>query len=194
MKITKLHLILITVVLLVTAFFANQFRKDTQKEKELKLVEMRRQAELRMQQDQNRQNQDGGKKRELAIKAVAVAGEYWMITKKEGRDYTEGQQTLRAAKEYLAQEDYENALALAKQSITEFKSASFENLEYVVIRGDSLWGIAKMSRHYGKGSEWVKIWRANEKKIPDFDLIYSGQVLVIPKHAIDRIDLAKAIN
>jgi nucleoid-associated protein YgaU len=51
-----------------------------------------------------------------------------------------------------------------------------------VRRGDSLWAIAKMPRHYGRGAFWTKIWRANEKKIPDFDIIYPRQVLLIPKN------------
>ena len=51
---------------------------------------------------------------------------------------------------------------------------------YTVKRGDCLWNIAKMSEHYGRGAMWVDIWRANEKKIPDFDVIYRGQKLVIP--------------
>lgn len=176
------------------AYFANQFRKDKTREKDLRLIEMRRQAELRMQEEKNRQQKGNETKEKLAIQAIAVAGEYWKIAKKEGKDIVQGQLTLRAAKEYLAQGDYENAFTLAKQSIKEFKSAPFLNLEYIVIRGDNLWNIAKMSKHYGRGSEWVKIWRANEKRIPDFDLIYSGQVLVIPRKTVDNVNLAKASN
>jgi nucleoid-associated protein YgaU len=52
---------------------------------------------------------------------------------------------------------------------------------YVVRRGDTLWSIAKKSQVYGRGAGWVKIWRANERKIPDFDRIYSGVTLTIPR-------------
>ncbi|MFH1282231.1 MAG: LysM peptidoglycan-binding domain-containing protein [bacterium] len=54
------------------------------------------------------------------------------------------------------------------------------NIVYVVQRGDNLWNISKMGEHYGLGSKWVGIWRTNEKEIPDFDLIYPGQEIIIP--------------
>jgi nucleoid-associated protein YgaU len=52
---------------------------------------------------------------------------------------------------------------------------------YVVRRGDNLWNISKRADVYGRGAGWVKIWRANEKKVVDFDRIVSGQELVIPR-------------
>jgi nucleoid-associated protein YgaU len=121
------------------------------------------------------------KKKKLAVEAVAVAGEYWIITKSKGRDYAAGQAILRRAKENLKQNNYDAAWELAHQSIKEFKKAPIKDVYYIVRRGDCLWNIAKMPRHYGRGSMWVKIWRANQKIIPDFDLIYSGQKLFIPK-------------
>ena len=52
---------------------------------------------------------------------------------------------------------------------------------YVVRRGDNLWNIAKRADVYGRGVKWVKIWRANEKRVPDFDVLVSGQKLTIPE-------------
>jgi len=49
---------------------------------------------------------------------------------------------------------------------------------YVVEKGDNLWNIAK--RVGGRGAGWVKIWRANEEKIKDFDRIYPNQEIIIP--------------
>jgi LysM repeat protein len=58
---------------------------------------------------------------------------------------------------------------------------------YVVVKGDNLWDIAK--RHLGGGSQWPRIWRYNNRRdvkkitgrgIPNPDLIYVGQVLLIP--------------
>jgi len=49
---------------------------------------------------------------------------------------------------------------------------------YTVHRGDSLWTIA--SRVYGDGTLWTKIAAANPQ-IANPDLIYSGQVLTLPK-------------
>lgn len=58
---------------------------------------------------------------------------------------------------------------------------------YVVVKGDNLWHIAK--RHLGGGSQWPRIWRYNNRHdvrkvtrhgIPNPDLIYIGQMLLIP--------------
>lgn len=49
---------------------------------------------------------------------------------------------------------------------------------YTVKHGDTLWSIAQ--HFYGSGSQWPKIYNANKNKIKNPNLIYAGQVLVIP--------------
>ncbi len=49
---------------------------------------------------------------------------------------------------------------------------------YTVVRGDCLWNIAK--KYYGNGAQYTKIYNANKSKISNPNLIYPGQVLVIP--------------
>lgn len=49
---------------------------------------------------------------------------------------------------------------------------------YTVKAGDTLWNIAK--RFYGNGSKYTAIYEANKDKIKTSNLIYVGQVLVIP--------------
>lgn len=49
---------------------------------------------------------------------------------------------------------------------------------YTVKLGDCLWGIAK--KVYGDGSLYTKIYEANKDKISNPNLIYVGQVLIIP--------------
>lgn len=50
---------------------------------------------------------------------------------------------------------------------------------YTVVKGDSLWKIAK--RFYGSGSKWRTIYNANRTIIgANANLIYPGQVFVIP--------------
>ena len=44
--------------------------------------------------------------------------------------------------------------------------------------GDSLSKIAK--REFGDANQWKEIFEANRDKISDPDLIYPGQVLIIP--------------
>ena len=51
---------------------------------------------------------------------------------------------------------------------------------YTVKKGDTLWKIAKMKEHFGKGHRWYDIWKANEGAVTDFDRIKAGQVLSIP--------------
>lgn len=49
---------------------------------------------------------------------------------------------------------------------------------YTVKKGDCLWNIAK--KFYGNGAQYTKIYNANKSKIKNPNLIYVGQVLVIP--------------
>lgn len=49
---------------------------------------------------------------------------------------------------------------------------------YTVKKGDCLWNIAKM--FYGNGASWGKIYDANTGQIANPNLIYPGQVFVIP--------------
>lgn len=49
---------------------------------------------------------------------------------------------------------------------------------YTVVKGDCLWNIAK--KYYGNGSKYKDIYNANKSKIKNPNLIYPGQVLVIP--------------
>jgi nucleoid-associated protein YgaU len=49
----------------------------------------------------------------------------------------------------------------------------------VVVRGDSLWNIARA--HYSNGFQHTLIYGANKDQIRDPDLIYPGQVFSLPK-------------
>lgn len=55
-----------------------------------------------------------------------------------------------------------------------------EEINYTVVRGDHLWGIAKKKDHYGNGFAWPKIYNANRDKIKNPDLIYPKQEFTIP--------------
>ena len=50
-----------------------------------------------------------------------------------------------------------------------------------ITRGDSLWQISR--RTYGKGNRYTVIYDANQDQIRDPDLIYPGQIFVLPKDA-----------
>ncbi len=50
-----------------------------------------------------------------------------------------------------------------------------------VWKGESLWKIASYPEIYGKGSEWPRIYRENQDKIKDPNLIYPNQQFSIPR-------------
>jgi hypothetical protein len=57
---------------------------------------------------------------------------------------------------------------------------------YVVQRGDHLWGIAGMSKIYDASKFWPLIYDANRGQINDPDLIFPNQNLTIPREMSDR--------
>jgi nucleoid-associated protein YgaU len=50
---------------------------------------------------------------------------------------------------------------------------------YTVKRGEWLWDIAR--KEYGTAIGWFRIYEANRAKIKNPDLIYPGQVFIIPE-------------
>jgi len=52
---------------------------------------------------------------------------------------------------------------------------------YTVVRSNSLWRIAARPDIYGDGTRWREIYNANRGQIRDPNLIFPGQVLVIPR-------------
>lgn len=50
---------------------------------------------------------------------------------------------------------------------------------YTVIKGDSLWAIAK--KQLGNGARYKEIYNLNKDKIKNPNLIYAGQVLTLPR-------------
>ncbi|MFN3966921.1 MAG: LysM peptidoglycan-binding domain-containing protein [Endomicrobiia bacterium] len=183
-SIKRIHLILFLIILGAIALFI-EYRRQPKQEKIKPEIEKTPESlpvkEIPIQKPEIYPEKKVEDFEKNARQTVAIAGEYWKIAKKEGRDLSKGQSTLRLAKVALNAGNYQEAIRLAKQSIEELKSAPKIGVNYKVVKGDCLWNIAKMKKHYGKGSMWVKIWRANEKIIPDFDLIYPGQILFIPK-------------
>ena len=49
---------------------------------------------------------------------------------------------------------------------------------HTVVRGDTLWGIAR--KYYGDGSKWKQIYEANSEEIEDPHWIYPGEEFLVP--------------
>lgn len=82
--------------------------------------------------------------------------------------------------------DFGNSLKLKSKNTTKKKETSVSSPQssnnakrtHTVKKGECLWGIAK--RYYGNGALYKKIYDANTNKIANPNLIYVGQVFVIP--------------
>lgn len=184
MKITRLHLLLLVIIVGLVGFYGIRHYQRIARIKEEQLRdELRRAEELRRLafQQQESERQQKLKEALLAKEAVAVAGEYYRIARQQGKDVTAGQMVLRQAKEFLNHEQYESSRKLAHQAIELFQQAPLLELKYRVKSGDSLWKISAMKRHYHYGCLWPIIWRANKSKIRNPRLIYPRQVFRIPK-------------
>jgi len=84
-----------------------------------------------------------------------------------------GQQgTLAEAGKAIGAAEGRKAYDLLTPLLTELQTA---NIQYQVVRGDSLWSIAGKQEVYDNSYQWPLIYKANRDQIKDADLIYPGQ-------------------
>ncbi|HAM39427.1 MAG TPA: hypothetical protein DCP53_08565 [Elusimicrobia bacterium] len=141
-----------------------------QEENEYELVEERFRKEQQLKNIES-----------TARQHIAITGEKIRIKKRDGYDVAPAQEVLRKAKDSFTASDYEIALVYSRESSVLIDSASkiaIPKRVHIVQSGDCLWYISK--KYFKRGSNWYDIWKANEEKIPDFDLIYRNQSIVIP--------------
>lgn len=55
-----------------------------------------------------------------------------------------------------------------------------KDIDYTVVKGDHLWGIAKKKEHYANPFAWPMIYQANRDQIKNPDLIFPKQMFKIP--------------
>ena len=72
--------------------------------------------------------------------------------------------------------DYSAIQSIVNQKLGVGSKPTKQTVYHVVVRGDTLWGIAK--RYYGNGNRYPEIAKANNIANPD--IIYVGQKLLIP--------------
>ena len=63
--------------------------------------------------------------------------------------------------------------------------------KYIVVKGDTLWGIAGMSVAYKDNFQWPLIFKANRDQIKDPDLIYPAQEFLL-RHDYSESEIDKA--
>jgi nucleoid-associated protein YgaU len=64
--------------------------------------------------------------------------------------------------------------------------------KYIVVKGDTLWGISSMSDIHNDPFQWPMIFKANRDQIQDPDLIYPKQEFGIRQDATqDEVDKAR---
>ena len=100
------------------------------------------------------------------------------------------QSTLSDANKAIHNAEGRKAYDLLTPLITELSTA---NVQYQVVRGDSLWSIAGKQEVYDNPYEWPLIYKANRDQIKDADLIYPGQDFSINRNPA-AADLEMAIN
>ncbi len=97
-------------------------------------------------------------------------------------------ETLREAEAAIARFEGERAYALLSGLLAELRASI---LNYTVEQGDSLWRISGKGEVYGNPFQWPLIYRNNQDKIQDADLIYPGQEFTIDKFPTqDAVDAA----
>jgi hypothetical protein len=112
----------------------------------------------------------------------AIEQEIDNLTQKD-RDTAAAYESLNEAWEALNSDRIVDAGSLAEKARTLAEHAPMKDEfkkepTYITRRGDNFWKIARQELDDAK--LWYLVWRYNEKKFPDFDLIYSGVELRIP--------------
>lgn len=110
----------------------------------------------------------------------------------------EDEKALRLAREaqLMAEESIEAYRDMQEQEQAETTMEEEEQMEpetrsYTVKRGDTLWGISGSSVGYNDPYQWPLIYRANQSKIKDADLIYPGQNFRIQANpSAEQVDMA----
>lgn len=102
---------------------------------------------------------------------------YYTLSLKEYREYKTKKVIIQKAKVQQTNQAAQQTKPVA-QPVPQRPVDPPKPRTHTVIRGDTLWGIAK--KYYGNGSQYPTIYNANKDKIKNPNLIYPNQVFVIP--------------
>ena len=142
-----------------------------------------------------------------AAAAIAAAESAYKVALSELYAWRDTKKLIKKAKKALKAGDDAKAIKLAnkaKKQAEDAVSQKYDELErlkdilgssdlpqdpkssageYQVMSGDNLWDISGKSQVYSNPYQWPLIYKANQDKIKDADLIYPGQNLVIDQDA-----------
>ncbi|MFW6173456.1 MAG: LysM peptidoglycan-binding domain-containing protein [Elusimicrobiota bacterium] len=125
--------------------------------------------------------------KEDAQAAIERAEKLINNAKSLGGNVREPEDLLSKAEDEFSNENYsmsisyaDSAAEKAQQIINSLKAEKYVVGTWEADR-DCLWNIAKKKKIYNDPWKWKRIYRANQEKIKDPDLIYPGQVLMIPR-------------
>ena len=136
-----------------------------------------------------------------AADAIAAAKAANAKAKEENYEWRDTGKLIKKAEEALKNGDEAGAIKLAnkaqrqaenavKQKYAELDRLRKEGIlnggssnanEHEVVKGDNLWKIS--GNAYGNPYQWPLIYKTNQDKIKDADLIYPGQVFAIDQNA-----------
>jgi len=123
-------------------------------------------------------------KRESVARTIATIGEAYKALPRLSGEIPSIAQPLHLAKDYLASDHLDLAMVCARQAWTALKKfqPTKETLgeSYEVVKGDTLWRIARDRSPVHQGPGWVTIWKANKRVVKDFNRIEVGWNLAIP--------------
>jgi len=123
-----------------------------------------------------------------AVSVTAMGSKDGIKNKSNLEKYRIALKALQMARDNMKNENFKVSIKNAEEAIRvaklvrqlEKKIEKTYKVRLILPIRDCLWRIANYKYIYGNAALWPKIWKANKKLIKDPDLIYPGQVFIIP--------------
>lgn len=119
---------------------------------------------------------------QACARTLAIVGEAYRALAEQSGNIPAIAVPLRSAKAAQAAGHYARAMVSAKEAweaVKRYRKTAASGA-YTVVKGDTLWAIARDHSPVRQGPAWVVIWRANQRLVKDFDRIETGWRLRIP--------------
>jgi nucleoid-associated protein YgaU len=187
-RITRLHLLITGIGLSCLFFGLLNWIGDSKDAKGRQALERAKETQAdqvrRMSHVQTQENQAMEHLRKNVVVSIATVGEAYRPLRRQFGDIPPISRPLRAAKYYQSKGQNDQALASARESWLALKTFRRKvggiPQTYQVRRGDTLWRIAQMHSPAHAGAGWVKIWKANQERVSNFNRLEIGWRLTIP--------------